>query len=306
MLTLMLMLVSVLSAKSAPLPANMIPDNAKWVLHLDVKQFLTTQLSDMLKEKYMDNVDTYIQKLRTEYKFDPLNDTTGITVFGTEKSKNNFVVCWAGNFDKAHLLSLLQKALIYEKFKYGKFTIHNWQKGQFGAFVNDHLFMWSMSEHAIKNALDVFAGKRKNIAATPMMSYMKNIPGDAFLRAAANNIASLADDREASMILKNTGMALFIAMEKNGNLKLNLKLTTDTPETAKNIEQIVNGFMALGKMQKEDKDPRWKLLDHLRTNLKGNVLQFDLTYPSKDLIAMLEHRKYHKHSHKKHMHDKEK
>lgn len=299
-LTLMLMLVSVLSAKSAAFPANMIPGNAKWVLHLDVKQFLTTRLSDMLKKNYLDKFDTYIKKLEAEYKFDPLNDTTGITVFGTEAGEKNFVVCWAGNFDKPHLLSLLEKGLSHEKFKYGKFTIHKWQHTQFGTFVNDGLVMWSMDEAAIKNALDLYSGKRRSIGTAPIVSYMKDIPGDAFLRAAADNIAALANDREASMILKNTGMALFVAMEKNGDLKLTLRVTADTPETAKNIEQIVNGFTALARMKQEDKDPRWKLLDSLKTTLKGNVLQFQLNYPSADLIAMLEHKK----GHKKHVHVK--
>ncbi len=306
MLTLMLMLVSVLSAKSATLPANMVPGNAKWVLHLDVKQFLSTKLSDMLKKNYMGDFDEHMQKLSAEFKFDPFNDTTGITVFGTDKGDENLVVCWAGKFDKPHLLSLLAKAPGYKTLKYGKFTLHNWEKEQFGVFVNTGMLMWARNESAIKNALDTFRGKKKNMTASSLMSQMKDIPGDAFLRAAANNIAALADDDEASMILKNTGMALFIAMERNENLKLNLRLTTDTPETAKNIEQIVNGFMGMAKMQKESKDPWWDLLDNLKTKLKGNILQFELTYPSKALLAMLEHKKDHKHDHKKHVHDKKK
>jgi len=303
-LTFMLTMVSVLSAKSAALPTSMIPENAKWVLQLDMQQFLTTQLSDLLKKNYLDKIDNHIQKLAAEYKFNLLNDTTAITVFGTKKGEKDFVVCWSGNFDKSHLLSLLEKSPAYEKFDYGKFTIHKWQHAQFGTFVTDRLVMWSMDETALKNALDLYTGKTRNKAAAPVMSYMKDIPGDAFLRVAAHNIAALANDREASMILRNTGMALFAAMEKNGDLRLTLKMTADTPETAKNIEQIVNGFIALARMkQGGENDPRWKLLDSLKTTLKGNVLQFDFSYPSTELIAMMaEHRK----SHGKHMHVHEK
>ncbi len=302
LLVLLLTLVSVVSAKSgsASMPTSIIPGNAQWVIHLDMKQFHATRLSELLKGNKINWFTIINQTMKTEYKIDLINNITGITVFGMDKDKRNNVVCLSGNFDKGFLLSRLEKAADYQKINYGKYTIHKWKGSQFCVFVNDHLLVYSlrpMDESALKDVLDAISGKKKNITASDMMAYIKEMPNDAFLKAAADNISSLAKNPGASMILKKTGMAFFIAMERNENLKLKLKLNTDTPETAKNIEQIVNGYIALAKMKQGEKDSRWKILESLKTKLVGNVLQFELIYPSKHLIDMLSHRK-----HKKEMH----
>ena len=147
---------------------------------------------------------------------------------------------------------------------------------------------------SIKKVLDVISGKKKSMTASPLMKYWKGIPQDAFLKATAHNIAELADDDEASAILKKTGMALFMAIERNDNLKMKLKLTTDTPETAKNIHQIVMGFMALAKLKQNKKNEAankhmkfLELLKHLTISVEKNVVQMEFNYPSKDLAQLL-------------------
>lgn len=299
LLVLLLMLVSVVSAKSgsASLPTSIIPGNAQWVIHLDMKQFHATRLSELFKGNKITWFTTINQRMKTEYKIDLINDTNGITVFGMNKDKRNKVVCLSGNFDKEFLLSLLEKATDYQKVNYGKYVIHKWKGSAFCIFVNDQLLMYSlrpMDESALKDVLDVISGKKKNITASDIMAYIKEMPNDAFLKAASDNISALTNNPNASMILKKTGMAFFIAMERNENLKLKLKLNTDTSETAKNIEQIVNGYIALAKMKQGEKNSRWKILESLKTKLVGNVLQLELSYPSKHLIDMFSHRKHKK------------
>ena len=295
LLALLLTLVLVVSAKSgsSSLPTSIIPGNAQWIIHLDMKQFHTTRLSELLKGNKINWFTIINQMMKTGYKIDLINNTIGITFFGMDKDKRNNVVCLSGNFDKGFLLSRLEEAAGYQKVNYGKYTIHKWKGSQFCVFVNDHLLAYSlrpMNESALKDVLDAISGKKKNITGSEMMAYIKEMPNDAFLKAAAHNISALTKNPDTSMILKKTGMAFFIAIERNENLKLKLKLNTDTPETAKNIEQIVKGYIALAKMKLGEKDSRWEILESLKTKLVGNVLQIELSYPSKHLIDMLSHR----------------
>jgi hypothetical protein len=297
LLVLLLMLVSAVSAKSgsSSLPTSIIPGNAQWVIHLDMKQFHATRFSELVKGNNINWFTIINQMMKTGYKIDLINNTTGITVFGMDKDKRNNVVCLSGNFDKGFILSRLEEAAGYQKVNYGKYVIHKWKGSQFGVFVNDHLLMYSlrpMDESALKDVLDAISGKKKNITTSHMMAYIKEMPNDAFLKAAADNISALSNNPNASMILKKTGMAFFIAMERNENLKLKLKLNTDTPETAKNIEQIVKGYIALARMKQGEKNSWWKIVESLKTKLVGNVLQFELSYPSKHLIEMFSHRKH--------------
>lgn len=286
-----------LALPSQPLsPAVLVPQDAQWVLHLDVRKFVSTQLFDLLKNDHGSKLDHFNAKIFEKLKVDILKDIDGVTLFGIGKGRSNAVVCLSGNLDKNYLLSLLAQDKNHRETPYGKHTIHSWRSSHCGAFANDHLVLLGSDEDAIKNALDVIDGKKRNMAASPLMSYWREIPPGAFLKAAANNISSLTRDHEASAILKKAGMAFFMALEKNENLKLKLKLTTDTPETAKNIEQIVMGFMALARMKQNDRESTrrmkfFKLLESLQIKVEGNVVQMELSQPSTELADMLSHGK---------------
>jgi hypothetical protein len=281
-----------ISAKSLQ-PISLAPENAQWLIHLDVKKFVSTQLFDLLMADKKDKIINFNDMLSNKFKIDIFKDVYGITILGMGKDKDNAVLCYDGKVDKEFILGLLKLNKDYKEIPYGKYTIYSWEGDHFGAFANDHQVLVGEDKDAIKNVLDVISGKKRSMTASNLMTLWKGIPQDAFLKAAAYNIAELADDREASAILKKTGMAFFMALERNENLKLKLKLTTDTPETANNIHQIVKGFMALAKLKQHEKDKAsdkhmkfLELLNHLTIDVEQNVLQMEFTYPSKDLAEM--------------------
>lgn len=298
LLALLIMMVSITRAKSiySSLPASIIPENVQWIIHLDMKQFHSTRISDLVKENQI-NWFTYINHwMIKKYKIDLIKNTTGITLFGMDNDRRNNVVCLSGNFDREFIVSRLEKAPNYKRGKYGKYTIHKWKGSGFCTFVNNHLAVYSlhpMNESALEDVLSVIAGKKRNIMDSDLLAALKNMPGDAFLMAVAEDMSSLANDSHTSMILGKTGMAFFVAMEKNEILRLNLKLETETPDTARNIQQIVNGFVALARMKNSDEHDRWKLLENLKIKLVGNVLHFNLDFPSGLLIEMFSYWTHH-------------
>jgi hypothetical protein len=284
-----------ISAKSLQ-PITLVAENARWLIYLDVKQFVSTQLFDLLMADKKDKITEFNDVMFKKFKIDLFKDVNGITILGMGKHKDNAVLCWDGKIDKEFILSLLKSNKDFKEIPYGKYTLYSWEGDHFGTFVNDNLALAGEDEDAIKNVLDVISGKKKNMIASNLMTLWEGMPQDAFLKAAAHNIAELADDREASAILKKAGMAFFMAMEKNENLKLKLKLTTDTPETANSIHQIVMGFMALAKLKLNEKekasDEQMKfleLLNHLTIDVEKNVIQMEFTYPSKDLTELFSH-----------------
>lgn len=275
-------------------PISLAPENAQWLIHLDVKKFVSTQLFDLLMADKKDKINNFNDMLSKKFKIDLFKDVHGITILGMGKGEDNAVLCWEGKIDKEFILALLKLNKDFKEIPYGKYTIYSWEGDHFGTFANDSLALAGEDEDAIKKVLDVISGKKKSMTASDLMTLWQGIPQDAFLKAAAHNIAELADDREASAILKKTGMVFFMALERNENLKLKLKLTTDTPETANNIYQIAVGFMALAKLKQNDQDKAsdkhmkfLELLNHLKIDVEKNVIQMEFTYPSKDLVELL-------------------
>ena len=294
-LAFLLTLVSTVSAKPGPASPveSIVPANAKWIIHVDMEQFRRTRISEAIKGDKINWFTIANQMMKTKHKIDLIHDTIGITLFGMGGDKRDVVACVNGNFDKEFVLSRVRQAAGYQKTTHGGLTVHKWRGSQFGVFVDDHLLVYSlhpMSEAALKDVLDTIAGRTRNTGTFGLMEHLKKMPKDAILKAAAENISELGHHGHASMIIEKTGMAFFVAMERNENLMLKLKLTTDGPETAKNFEQMINGFIALARMKHEKADPRLEILNRLKTTLKGNVLQVELSYPSDDLITMLEYK----------------
>ena len=290
MLTLLFALVLPTQVTAASLETSVIPENTQWVLHFDVNAFASTQLSALLMKDDTSQFNKASRKISEKFKIDFLKDIAWITIFGQGKDKDKAAFCCRGNFNRDYLLSLLDKAITHRKIQYGKYNIHTWGS-QFGAFANDHLILVSKNENMIKNVLDVIDGKKKNLRAGKMMPYLKEIPKNAFFKAIADDVSSIAGNHGKTVILKNTSMVFFIALEKNGNLKLKIKMTTDSADTAKNIEQIVNGLIALAKIQHKEDDSRLALLNAVNISLRGNIVQMELSVPSKEFIDIISHGK---------------
>ena len=289
-LTLLFILILPDVTNAASLKTSIIPEDAQWVLHIDIEKFTSTKLFELLMEKEGAKAFKGKDKIIEKLGIDPIKDLTGVTLFGSGQAEKNAVVSVTGNLNKDHLISLVKQAKGNKEIKHGKHTIFQWENNQFGTFVNDNMLIIGRAEDMVRNALDVIAGKQKNIKKTKLMSYLEEVPRGAIIQAVVDDISSVAG-KNKPMILQKTGMAFFMAMEKNESLNLKLKMTTDTAETAKNIGQIINGFTAMARMQvqgkEEIKDQALKLLDALNVSVKGNVIEMGIIYPSEDLINFL-------------------
>lgn len=308
LMTLMILLALVLpaQAKTVPPELSMVPANAQWVVHLDVKTFAATELSKHFLDSKGSPLNEANHEVSKHLNVDLMKDVSWITVFGQGKDA---AFCAKGNFDQKHLISLVKEKTALKSVSHGKHTIYTWEKGDenFGAFAGK-MFVYARSESVMKGILDSLGGKKKGGKSAASLAQLKGVPAGTFLSAMVDDIPSLMGKHDRTFVLKQTRMAFFMAMENNGNLGLKLKMTTESPEAAKNIEQIVRGFIAMAKLKGgEDKNgdddgvmKALKYLDSLKVDLNGNVLQLALSVPSKELTALLHHEKRHKKHHKKH------
>jgi len=287
---ILLILVFFPELKAASVQKSIIPADAKWVIHFDMKKFSSTKLHELI----MNDEGTIKVRKKTArifklYKFDPLKDIANITIFGRGKEKEDTVACIGGNFDKEHLLSLLGAETDYREIPYGKYTIYSWGYDDFGVFVNDNLVLFSGNEAAIKDALDVISGKKENITSSPMITYVEAIPAEAFIAAVADDISSLADDRGKAVILKKVGMASLAIIEKAEDIALNLNITTESPQDAKKMEQIINGLLAFADLQLDEATIGMKLLEDVNIGISvdGNKIRMNVTCPVKKFISVI-------------------
>jgi hypothetical protein len=291
LVTLLLALLLCSQARASVLQKSIVPASSGWVLHFDMEKFTATSLYEQIVN---DECTQSIRKKQAQFskifKIDFFKDITGITIYGAGEKKDA-VVCFTGNFDKAHLLGLLELEESYQKLPYGEFIIHDWERSKFGVFANDHLVLLAENEEAIKTGLDVIAGKKENITSSALKPYLEKIPPDAFLVGLVDNISSLAKKRAKPVILKKIDRALFTAMEAKEKMALELNFSTESPQDAERMEQIIKGLIAMADMHLEETESKSMLPEDMKVSVEGNKVLIGLIYPVQDLVDILSKRK---------------
>ena len=270
------------------IPSSIVPEGARWVAHLDMEKFVATKLYE-----FLDKDGTFEIKSRDVnrwLKIDPAKDLTGVTVFGFEPGgKGQIVVAVAGKFDKARLLTLLDLDEDHTETPYGAYTVHTTGGDGYGAFVNDGLIVLSEDRLAVEKVLDTAGGKSKNFTGSALNASLKDVPASAFLSGVLPDLSALSEMNSQSKILEKASGLFFLAQEKQDALQLRLQVTADSPENAKNMADLVQGIIAMGRLGGNEGDMARiaSVLDGLQVKLDGKVLRLDFERPSREIADLL-------------------
>ena len=90
------------------------------------------------------------------------------------------------------------------------------------------------------------------------------------------------------MMIDSSKMALFLAMERNNDLRLSLKLHTDSPEAAKNLMQVGNGLLALARMSKGKLEGKEKIINSIDITVDRNIINAKMFIPSDFIIKNID------------------
>lgn len=262
-----------------------IPAEATWVMHFDLEKFAATQIGDhLLKEQDALGLGQKNAQFKKKYQIDLLEDIDGVTVFGLGTGEENIVACLQGNLNRDYLLELLGAEDSHKEIPHGDFIIHNWDGDEYGAFASENLALIGPNQEAIKLTLDVIAGKKANIASSPMNEYIKEIPSNAFLAAMATDISSMAGSKSKVFIIKKTESAMFSLAEIKENFNMRLNFTVKTLEDAQNMENVLRGLISLANMQLEEMKTGLKVPEDIVIATKGKKVYVEMNYPSKALL----------------------
>ncbi len=253
---------------AAPLQTSLVPEKAAWFIHLDVQTFAKTQLKREWFDKQMNDFKDEIAEIERVGQIDFFKDITHVTVISMGDDDDT-VVALTGKLKKNHLISLLKEEENPSEMDYGQYLIYHWDD-EFGTFVNDSLLMISEAEASLKAVLDTVSGKMKDISGTALASQLKTLAPGNFLTAVSVKLNEMIEDDDfPSAILKNSKGAFFSVAEAGNKVKARLSLEADSPETAKNLGDVVNGLKSLLAMQ-EKVDLEWNLIKSLKMNVQGS------------------------------------
>ncbi len=280
---------------SGAIPSSVVPNGARWIVHLDVEKFVGTSLYGYLEKSGSFEIKN--AKLNGLLKMDFPKDVTGVTVFGLgDDAKGQTVIAVAGKFDRPGIMGLIAQDQNHKEIPYGDNKIYSAGDNEFGAFVTDNLVVLADSQAAIEKALDTAASKGRNFTGSTLSASIKEIPAGAFLGGVLPDVPKWGKELGQSKMLENASGLFFLAQEKNENILLRVQLTADTAENAKNMADIVQGLVALGRMSGSQDTKMAQvlpLLDGLQVRQDGKVLKLEFERPSKEIADLLSRQSVH-------------
>jgi hypothetical protein len=268
------------------IPSSIVPETASWVVHLDMEKFVATGLYGYLEKDGKFQIKS--RDLDRWFKMD-IKDVKSVTVFGLGPGDKQIVFAVAGKFDKAGIIAMVEADKDHQKTAYGAYTLYSSGSDEYGAFINDNLLVFSEGRAVIEKVLDTAGGKAKNFAATPLNASLKEVPAGAFLSGVLPDLSGLGKEFGQSKVLDKASGLFFLAQEKTDKLLVRLQVTAESPESAKNMADVVQGLIAMGRLGGNEGDMAKiaSLLDGLQVKLEGKVLRLDFERPSKEIADLL-------------------
>jgi hypothetical protein len=284
---LLLITAASLGLRAGTLQQNMLPADTRWVMHLDMEQFTGTRLFQLVRQDDRLGMQEPFREVQEELNIDPYTDLYGLTLFGTTGDEAGTVICVQGNFDRKALLDRLNEHKEYQELTQGQHTIYKWDGKQCAAFAGYNLIYFGQSEAAIRKALDVLDGFAASIVESDHLGWLNQVPANAFAVAAVDNMTEMVKVHESATILKKTRMAAFLAQEQDDNLTLKVRLDTDTPESAMQIEQIARGLLAMAQLNMAKQAEVAPMLQALQIRTEGQTVNMEWTYPSAEIYDIV-------------------
>jgi hypothetical protein len=285
-----LTLVLAVPAFPGAIPAKIVPENARWVAHLDMEKFAATELFTALEKDGQFRVKT--RDMDRWLKMDPVKDIRGVTAVGFGPGDDKIAIIVEGRLDKAGLIAKAESEEDLRKTAYGAYTLYSGDGDGCAAFITDNMVVLSESRSLVEKVLDTAGGKAKDFGGTPLSASLKDVPAGAFISGVLPDLSGLSRLNSQSKVLEQASGLFFMAQEKSGLLLLRLQVTAATPESAKNMADVVNGIVAMGRLGGNEGDMAKvaAMLDGLQVKLDGKVLRLDFERPSKDIAALVSHR----------------
>jgi len=291
--------------------------DAKWMMHVDVAKFQVSEFGQYIKnnpdaQKHRDQMADFRKMLN----FDPQSDLSSITMYGADEQHDHAVVIVQGKFDQPKLVEVMKPLPGYAELQHGAHIICSFENKDAGrragrrpgmhkqrasaaaaepvaegrakvnvCFIDAGKVIMGGDLEAVKKAVTVCEGRAtamdesavKGSAGEGSWVYMKG-RGELGQMKQINPRSKCFSQMEALEVMVG---------EDSGSLKAKAVLTAKTPETALQMQSVVQGFVALAVINAQDAPEMAKLAQSVKTSVDGNNTEVSVAVPVKDLIAIV-------------------
>lgn len=301
----LLIAVSSGAALAGDLDKQIVPADAKGVIHLDFEAMLNSEFGKLVVADLKQfGLDEHVEKMKRELGLDPLVDFDSATLYGQSWDEDEFVLIarMNGNVEKLRELATLAKG--YEQSEYGGHTLHAWLEGHKGkelrkycAEVGDRpdgqtLLVFSHSKGSVQGAVDLVGGQGKTLRRTQSAVLAMTPKPGCTVFLAVDGLQSAPKHKKHNPMM-NALTSLVVQMgEHEGESFVEVTGVTVNEEKANQARVFLNGMLALGAMHANGNGGEAgalfaSLIADVEIGGEGTEVTIRFTHDAKDLHAKL-------------------
>ncbi len=286
---------------AGPIQKENIPADAKWLLHWDLEKYRSTEVGQFVEREI---VTKQIAKPRADLKqyfnFDlEWEKFTSLTAYGTDfepKDGPHGVLIIKTDLTTANTAEMaFIKQADYaktnggpvEEVKAGPFGTYSIHKNIFVSVQKEGRIVLGKSLDQVNKATALFQRKSANAAVSPALSGIPSGDNDFFLVGLAEGFGDRIPLPPNAKILQTTEGLRAMLCEKNNRLSLNLTLKAKSSDTCKQMQQIIQGMIALINLSQQENKDLMLLAQSASVTADDRLVSLGLDYPVKDAIAKL-------------------
>jgi hypothetical protein len=281
---------------AAELDTGRLPDDAKWVIHLDLDAVRRAGLVEQV-EKHWPAVKWVLGKLQQvkhQIGIDPVRDIASVTAYDNRYVENSGVVLIeVKDLDAQRLIAELKRKQpnhqvnTYEGNSIYSWTMHPGRPNEHvvsGAICGNTVVL-ARNLNQVRRAIDQFDGRGKRVPQDSPLA-AGTLSGTMIL-ARATGIADQETPFRSSVLREAHMLVVAVGMD-DGDVFVLASMGAAEPRIAVQYRDIVQGFRALASLHAGADDARaQRVISGLTVDVSGRVVSAQWRAAGEDIIALV-------------------
>ena len=277
-------------------PEQVSPD-AKWLLHVDLENLRKTKAGDFLLNGF---VAQQIAQATNQLKFDFSNlfqKITSITAYGTDfkngPQADGVLIINADSETQKALEGLLVAQILavtngpVKKVENDSVALYSIANEIFVSPDKGGVIVVSKSQDQIELARDIMAGKKTKLNSNKLFTSFPSVSNSFFFLGVAEAFSGPGVTLPQAKILQMADGGRVVLGEAADLLVLNLTLRGKTPEVTKQIQQVIEGMVALVSLGQPDNEDLLQLAKSTKVSSTAEMVSLNVDYPVAKVLALL-------------------
>ena len=289
---------------AAPLDPARIPADAKWVIHVDYEALSGSELMETFRDKRPKLANRARRWMQERYGIDPREDLKGLTLFSDTYKSHSGAAILRASYDRAKVESDVLSKPKVKTTKWQDYTLYTWEVRKHGkrrqkekprsdgqstdrnlradnnrrtvtaALLDSETVVFAPSEDRAKSVVEFLQDEKSSLEGEESR-LVASVPDGAIIYGAAIDLQSISRHERPFPILQQHEYAMWAVGERNGEVFEELTLDARNEETARQMETILEGLVALGKVWSADMEQLAELYDDVHIRQEGTTVHLE-------------------------------